>query len=67
MGLIPLTTPYAKESKIGNLSLGMPTKLAMACVGTISAISAAKLNESGEPISSNLSLTKTENLLSFAP
>ena len=47
---------------MGNLSLGIPTKLAMAWVGTISAISAAKLNESGVPISSNLSLTRTENL-----
>ena len=62
MGLMPLTTPYASESKIGNLSLGMPTKLAMACVGIFSAISAAKLNESGVPISSNLSFTRTENL-----
>ena len=30
IGFIPLTTPYANESKMGNLSLGIPTKLAIA-------------------------------------
>ena len=47
---------------MGNLSLGIPTKLAMACVGIISATSVAKLNSSGSPISSNLSFTNLANL-----